>query len=280
MWTHRILLESICHGSNAFITLTYNAESVPRIYQCSGSEQTTLVPKDAQEFLKRLRYRIAPMRVRYYLVGEYGEKNDQRPHYHLAAFGLASCANGNTMRFRGRPIASRCCAQCRLVSEEWGLGDVDLGTLETNSAQYLAGYTTKKMTRFDDPRLDGRHPEFARMSLRPGIGYHALWEIADVLMSLGLDESEADVPSALRHGRRIWPLGRYLRSRLRLMVGKEEKCPDEVLQEAALRLLPLREAAKRSSVNPSFKAQVVEAFRQDALNLETRQRIFRKRSDL
>lgn len=278
-WTHRILLESMQHSDNAFVTLTYNAERLPRIYMNTGSELGTLVPRDAQNFLKRLRKRIAPMRVRFYLVGEYGEK-EWRPHYHAAIFGLPSCVRGHTLRFRGRPIADRCCSQCRMVSDVWERGDVDLGTVETDSAQYLAGYTTKKMTRYDDPRLLGRHPEFARMSLRPGIGYHALWEIADVLMSLDLDVSEADVPSALRHGKRIWPLGRYLRSRLRLMIGKEATCPDEVLQEVASKLLPLRLAARASSENPSFKAQVVEAFAQDVLNLETRNKIFRKRSDL
>lgn len=133
------------------------------------------------------------------------------------------------------------------------------------------------MTRFDDPRLDGRHPEFARMSLKPGIGQLAMHDIADVILRLGLEESEADVPSALRHGKKMLPLGRYLRQQLRLMIGKEVNCPDEVLKEAAARLLPMRLAARTDNENPSVKSQIVKAFAQDVLNRSTRQRIFSQR---
>lgn len=282
LWTHRIMLETLNHGSNTFVTLTYSDENLPQARSSkllSGGTKPSLAPEDLRNWLKRLRKAIEPVRIRYYAVGEYGDAGE-RPHYHAALFGYQSCRNGNTLRFRGRPMAARCCASCRVVNETWGKGDVDLGSVETNSAQYLAGYTTKKLTRFDDPRLEGRHPEFARMSLRPGIGLNSLWEIADVMMSLGLDESEPDVPSGLRHGGRIWPLGRYLKTKLRTMIGKDGGVPDEVLQKIAEELLPLREAAKRSKENPSFKAQVLEHFKQDVLNLETRSRVFKKRGSL
>lgn len=282
------MLEAEQHGSNCFVTLTYNDKHLPVL----ANGMSTLAPEDVQRFMKRIRKAVSQtilssgkriktgVKLRYYLVGEYGDKTE-RPHYHAAIFGLAGCTAGSTLRSRGRPMAERCCASCRLVFSTWGLGDCDVGRLEENSAKYLVGYVLKKMTRFDDPRLDGRMPEFARMSLRPGIGFSALHEIADVLMRLDLDESEADVPSALRRGKTMWPLGRYLRGKLRLLIGREVNCPDEVVQEAALKLLPMRLAAREGKDGiVSFKAHVVEAFKQEVLNREAKHRIFNSRRSI
>ena len=71
-WTHRIMLEAMCHGDNAFVTLTYEDDNV-----------RSLVPKDPQDWLKRIRKAVEPLRLRYYLVGEYGDISE-RPHYHVA----------------------------------------------------------------------------------------------------------------------------------------------------------------------------------------------------
>lgn len=275
LWTNRILLEAGEHGSNSFLTLTYNEENLPH----TMNGLPTLAPEDLRNWLKRIRKAVAPIRLRYYAVGEYGDVS-ARPHYHLALFGFQSCRNGSTIRHRGRTMAAQCCSTCRLVQATWAAGDIESGTLEEASAQYLVGYVLKKMTRYDDGRLYGRMPEFARMSLRPGIGQRAMHDIADVILTLGLDVSEADVPSALRRGARMWPMGRYLRQQLRLMTGKEINTPDEVLLEAAEKLRPMREAAKASSSHPSFKTFVVEAFRQDILNRVARQRVHSKRGSL
>lgn len=177
-------------------------------------------------------------------------------------------------------MADRCCGACKLVSSTWDQGDVDIRNLDQGRAKYLGGYIEKKMTRFDDPRLGDRHPEFARMSLKPGIGQSAMHEIADCILRLGLDQSEADVPSALQHGRSIIPLGRYLRQQLRLMIGKEVNCPDEVLQAEAAKLLPMRLAALKDENNPSVKGQIIEAFAQAVLNKVTRSRLYNAKRSL
>ena len=71
----------MCHEKNCFITLTYDDENLP-----PGG---TLVVQDYQAFVKRLRARISPQKLRYYFVGEYGDpKNTERPHYHAAIFGI------------------------------------------------------------------------------------------------------------------------------------------------------------------------------------------------
>lgn len=136
------------------------------------------------------------------------------------------------------------------------------------------------MTKKDDPRLQGRHPEFARMSLRPGIGQTALHEIASTLMQFNLEDTEADVPSCLRHGSRLLPLGRYLRMQLRKMVGKNEKAPQATLDKMASEVLPLRLAARSSAENPSLKGQLVQSQKGSVARLEAMDKIFKQRKSL
>lgn len=249
------MLEAAQHQDNTFLTLTYEDSKLPRL--TSPDALPTLNPKHLQDWLKRLRWETAPLKLRFYAVGEYGDES-WRPHYHVALFNFATCARGRTRRdFRNRPLALKCCPSCSLVQRTWGYGDVDLGTVATESAQYLAGYTTKKMTDPKDDRLHGRHPEFARMSNRPGVGADAMDEIAHVFLSLGLENTQADVPSALRHGKRLFPLGRYLRRRLRARIGREVNAPSEVVNEIwEKEMRPLLEKAKASKTDVSLSSQM------------------------
>lgn len=100
-----------------------------------------------------------------------------------------------------------------------------MGALNEKTANYISGYISKKMTHRSDPRLQGREPEFARMSLKPGLAYTALHDVADVLLMYGLDVTEPDVPTALRHAAVNRPLGRYLTRSLRALTGKEKNAP-------------------------------------------------------
>lgn len=149
-----------------------------------------------------------------------------------------------------------------------------------HSAQYVAGYVTKKMTGKNDSRLFGRYPEFARMSNRPGLGSDALWEVASELLRYeDLDPriSQADVPVSLRHGAKTLPLGRYLRKRLREMIGRDGKAPEEAIKKIEEELFPLRMAARSSSEAPSVASQIVIANAGAVANFESRQRLQRKR---
>lgn len=187
-----MMLEAVVHPAASFLTLTYDKEHIP--------EGGTLVPEHLQLWLKRFRKAFGP--VRYYGVGEYGDQS-WRPHYHVALFG-AGIESGE------------------LVRRTWGMGHTYTGELTLASAQYVAGYVTKKMTAYDDDRLCGKHPEFARMSLRPGIGFPAICSIAAALQNKhGWDyiKNTGDVPQMLTHERRDLPLGRYLRSQLRNALG-------------------------------------------------------------
>lgn len=140
LWIGRMMLETYEHPASAFVTLTFKPECCP----------DGLLKKDVQDFIKRLREAIEPRKIRYYAVGEYGDKT-QRPHYHLVLFGVSP-------------------TEGELISRVWDRGFVCLGTVTTGSLAYTLGYVIKKMTKKGDKRLDGRPPEFALMSRKPGIG--------------------------------------------------------------------------------------------------------------
>ncbi|AZL82944.1 replication initiator protein [Apis mellifera associated microvirus 40] len=200
LWTHRLLLEANLHEFSCVATLTYEVEP----------EGRTLVPRDMQLFLKRLRRLLGATRpLRFFGCGEYGDMGE-RPHYHVALFGVATLEEA-------------------LLFRAWGKGFVHVMPLNTETAQYVCGYVVKKLTNAEDPKvqavLQGRHPEFVRMSLRPGIGAGAVPAIADALNDVHgarYVASTGDIPAALRSGSRQFPLGRYLRRKLREEMGFDE----------------------------------------------------------
>lgn len=246
------------HGDSSFITLTYDQEHLP-----NGN---SLNPEDPQLFLKRLRKKLSPRKLRYYLVGEYGDQT-QRPHYHAAIFGVSILEE-------------------TLVQEAWGNGHVLVGDLTKESAQYIAGYVTKKMTNKNDPRLNGRYPEFARMSLRPGIGAQSMDAVAEVLTTeFGSDEilRQQDVPSQLRHGGGLQPLGRYLKGKLREKLGfPDKKTPKEVTLRLSQEMSVMFSEALKAPENTSksLASILVEQNKQKILNLETRTKIYNKKGNL
>lgn len=226
-WTHRIMLEALVHEKKCFVTLTYSDDH----------NDGQLHPEHLSGWLKRFRKHFPPRSIRFFAVGEYGDTT-QRPHYHAAVFGLESCAGGPV-----RDGACQC-SSCTVVRKTWGFGHVLVGTLAAESAQYLCGYVVKKMTHASDPRLQGRVPEFARMSLWPGIGAHALANIVIALKKYGQEDR---LPSQLGHGQKKMPLGRYLRMKLSKELGHspelKERLTDEALSEAYEQLQLVRSYA-------------------------------------
>lgn len=274
------------HADNTFATLTYDDASLPMLKPSinpttssgtTGSTLPTLIPEHLRDFLKRLRKIHAPNRLRFFAVGEYGEKN-ARPHYHLALFNFPNCLRGQTGLGKLKPSWKDCCSVCHTVGTTWGLGNIFLGTLEPHSAQYVAGYVTKKMTRRDHPWLNGREPEFSRMSNRPGIAADFMWDAASAHLQFNLEHREADVPVSLRHGHKELPLGRYLRKKYRTYIGKDEKTPQPILDELAEKLRPLQEAAFNAS--KPFAQQLKEAQAQSLLNQTAKSNLRKKNETL
>lgn len=223
-WSHRLMLECALHKTSAFVTLTYE-----RLPLCES-----VCTRHVQLFLKTLREKLAPQKIRFFAAGEYGDPQkglrEWNPHYHLALFGYPPCQYG-------QPVGTKqcLCPSCRLIFESWKKGRTFNGSLTPDSASYIAQYVTKKMTNKHDPRLLGRSPEFARMSNRPALGTGAMKNIANIVQgnSFALDDitSSGDVPNHLMVGMKKLPLDRTMKNKLRLFLGREEGLPDELLEE-------------------------------------------------
>lgn len=283
MWTNRIVLESLLKDDNCFVTLTYEEEKIPRL--ADSSALPTLRAKDFQDWLKRFRERIAPMRVRYFGCGEYGDTS-LRPHYHAVVFGWPACRRGRS-HFTSEGKCYCGSVTCSLIRETWGQGHVMVGDLTLASAAYVAGYVTKKMTSKDDERLQGREPEFARMSRVPGIGADALWDVADVILRHGLENRGVDVPGQLAFSGKSFPLGRYLHQKLRLYVGKDSSAPLEAIEEAQKEVRAVWESVLADTPHAPgefkktlFLNRLLDAGEGRYNRIVSRSRIFKKRGDL
>lgn len=254
---------------NAFVTLTYNEKHIPK--------GNTLNPKDLQLFMKRLRKYVAPLRIRFYAVGEYGDTTN-RPHYHIALFGLPGCRFEQMDSFQVQHCVSPYCKPCTNIRNLWGKGFIYNTRLTPERCRYIARYVVKKMTRKDDLRLYGRHPEFSRQSNRPGIGAHMLPSILKTINAYDL--APGDVPVTLAHGKSEMPLGRYLRRKLRKMMGRDEKAPQSVIDELAKEMFGVRMAARSDNQNPSLKHHILEKYKGQREQAISREKLFMKKGKL
>lgn len=165
-WAIRCVHEAQLHDANAFVTLTYNDDTLP--------EEGKLQYRDFQLFMKRLRKEIGP--VRFYMCGEYGPSL-LRPHFHACLFGaefpdkkLWKTMSGGSHLYRSEQL-----------EKIWWQGFATIGDVTFESASYVARYVMKKITGTQKKaaytRLDPTTgelielpEEFTRMSLKPGIG--------------------------------------------------------------------------------------------------------------
>lgn len=166
-WAIRCMHEASLYEDNCFISLTYAPEHLP--------ETGSLVLRDLQLFMKRLRKRFSPLEIRFFACGEYGEKY-RRPHYHVCLFNYRP---DDLVHYKNSPTGIRYYTS-ETLSKLWRYGHVVVGELTFESAAYVARYVTKKITgeRAENhySSVDGEtgevyrlRPEFVTMSRRPGI---------------------------------------------------------------------------------------------------------------
>lgn len=170
--------ESELYKDNCYITLTY-AESGP-----------SLVYRDFQLFMKRLRKRVAPAKPRFFMCGEYGELN-RRPHFHALLFGIDFA---DKVYFSTSPSGFRLYRSATLEGL-WTEGFSSVGAVTFASAAYVARYIMTKELGDVGPKefvdvLSGEvvssENEFCRMSLKPGIGYNWLQKYSSDVYPTGL----------------------------------------------------------------------------------------------
>lgn len=148
-WSNRIRHETAYHEGNCFITLTYDKENLPKAEFNTGIPELgifgeyiqmpggTLKKKDLQDFWKRLRKKLKSKKIKYYAVGEYGDRT-KRSHYHAIIFGL-------------KPSMET----IKTIKETWGKGIIDVGNAESKSIRYVANYVHKKLFGEYDERIYG-----------------------------------------------------------------------------------------------------------------------------
>jgi hypothetical protein len=271
----------MCHEDNAFVTLTYNDENV-------GSG--TLIPEHLKNWQKSLRY-YTDAKLRFFSVGEYGEKT-KRPHYHAAVFGFKGCAS----------LDHKCpCIYCKTLRASWTKGHVLNGTLTKDSAGYIAGYVTKKMTDRNPQEkyerllkqgkekiaeeyktrvvdeLDGKHPEFARMSLKPGIGAPVIPTLRNMLWTEYGSEllyDLNDAPDIIKIDGKELALGRYLKNKLRDSLGVSDETKEAKMsllrQERIEEYLSYRQEIENPLQALSQKEFLIEKHKQKVRDLEKR----------
>lgn len=165
-------------SANCFVTLTYGRNQVP--------EGGSLDHRDFQLFMKRLRKHTAskmleagaqdvssrdaginPGPIRFYMCGEYGPLN-QRPHYHACLFNVDFRSDRVPA---GKSASGMDFYDSKELSSLWRLGRVSVQDLTKETAGYCARYIMKKVLGPDsEAAYGGRKPEYAAMSLKPGIG--------------------------------------------------------------------------------------------------------------
>lgn len=235
------MLEVMMHSASMFVTLTYSDENLPD----SGVQV-----RDVQLFLKRLRKAVEPLKVRYYVVGEYGDRTG-RAHYHAVLFGLFDA---------------------EVVAKCWPHGHVHCGEVTWQSAAYVASHTTKSV---GDKRPYGKNREFCQMSRRPGLGFGAVERIADFYLSRvgsSVLADAGDVGAVVRSDGKLWPLGRYLRGKVREACGMDSSWPKSAELRRVCELLSagvfpeVLEAEGRS-----HEVQAVERVKRQVLRRKSRE---------
>lgn len=192
-WATRCMLEAKYHEDNWFLTLTYNDDYLPAKRKLCDQEGNPIIKdgevlyspfnslyrRDVQRFMKNLRKRIYPEKVRFYGCGEYGTKYG-RPHYHLILFGLRL---DDLQPISKSPLGHQYYTS-KLIEDCWisekepnkktkSLGFHKIGACTFETCAYVARYVTKKHKGVDSDVYETLcyEPEFTMMSRKPGIGY-------------------------------------------------------------------------------------------------------------
>lgn len=256
MLVHTLSLEHRLHGDASFLTLTHDPKLTKTRHNNNIHPEGHLVPKHLTDFIKRLRRNFTSNPIRYFAVGEYGERS-QHPHYHAILFGYPTCTG--SMCTQKRPIR---CEACQIAHDAWSAGNILNGDVTKDSLSYVASYVTKGLTQsneFTEKILKGRPPEFTRRSLRPGLGAGAAQKIAEHLSGMSvfseiLIGSTGDVPGVVETDQRPQPLSRYLRQVMRRTLGWTDphKCPEGTLNEWKA---SMQELYKEAAGTPTTKEE-------------------------
>lgn len=193
-----------------FYTLTYDDDHVPK----TEAGHQTLRKRQFQKWLDAQRKAFPALR--YYAVGEYGDKSF-RPHYHLAVFCLSHRENDQ-------------------FADKWPYGFVSRAEMSVERAGYLAKYAAKKLHKADDPRLKAdMEPEYRASSKNPPLGESFVDALAATYRTdagRSVLERFGDVVPQVQIAGRIYPLDGYMLTKLRSRLSIPEKHHARLANEA------------------------------------------------
>lgn len=172
-WADRCLLEMKDHESSYFVTLTYDDAHMPvrswidtETGECGNI--ATLLKRDFQLFMKRLR-KAYPYHnpLRYFAAGEYGNTT-MRPHYHAIIFGLKLDDLKYYKKYNGFDYYNS-----PFLDKVWqNRGFVVVAKACWETCAYTARYIMKKQKGSGASVYEKYNfePEFSLMSRKPGLG--------------------------------------------------------------------------------------------------------------
>ncbi len=149
-WALRGHFELQEHQQNCFITLTYENNPI-RLHK-----------EHMQNFIKRLRKSIEPIKIKYFSCGEYGDQQ-LRPHYHIIIFGY----DFPDRQFLRMSQSNLPIDDSKELSKLWPYGIAIVQEANANTIRYSAKYSTKLKTDLPEPLKN--YPEFNTMSQNLGI---------------------------------------------------------------------------------------------------------------
>jgi hypothetical protein len=229
---------------NCFLTPTYAPEHLHRPFlDGSGVWRGSVCMDHFSAFMKRLRDRIKPARVRFHCKSEYSPGLLQ-PHFHAALFGWLP----DDLVPVDKSAAGHVVYRSAFLDEVWGKGLVGVGALTHQSAGYIANHNVDKLdgrraddaySRFDfsTGELLEVEPETVRMSTHPGVGRG--W----------VDRFEGDCfPSGfiVAEGFKS-PVPRYYKGRLKDRFKLRGSDPDRLAPVDDARLMARKSRARASS---------------------------------
>lgn len=242
-WAIRCVKEAQGYRENSFITFTYSDLNLPY----GGS----LDPRDFTLFMKRLRKRIHPQKIRFFQCGEYGEKLG-RPHHHALFFGYRP----PDLKIH-RVDGDKRLYVSPLIDELWGKGHTYVGDITVESAQYCAKYILKKVT--GDAAKDHyghRLPEYITMSRRPGIArewiekyYPQVYKNDKVIYGLGKSSKPPKYFDKYFSALEPEQFERLRQKRVQTAVNSPDLVPDRVAVRAKIAEIRLKNQTRRMEVS-------------------------------
>lgn len=180
----RLTHEAEFHEHSWFVTTTYADEHLPY----GGS----LYHNHISEFIRALRDKLRPQKIRFFGVGEYGGKMN-RPHYHFIIFGpdfpdkKVSYTAPSTFKHSDQfvrmfgPSGAKY-YESEFLSNVWKKGLVQLTSTSSATMEYVAKFHIDKVTGDraesyysktveETGEIISLESEQARMSRRPGLGH-------------------------------------------------------------------------------------------------------------